>query len=104
MSSMPFGIYIHIPYCLQRCTYCDFATYEQSQIMASQRYTELVLQEIKSRVPFVPSKKLDTVYFGGGTPSLIPAEQIVSILNGLSSVGFVTSPDTEITIEINPAT
>lgn len=101
---MAFGVYVHIPYCLQRCTYCDFATYEQSQILPPDQYTDLVLQEIEMRAPFAPQKKLDTVYFGGGTPSLISASYIVAILEKLSSMGFVTGPDTEITIEINPAT
>lgn len=101
---MAFGVYVHIPYCLQRCTYCDFATYEQSQIMPPDQYTDLILQEIELRARFAPQKKLDTVYFGGGTPSLISASHIVTILEKLSSSGFVTGPDTEITIEINPAT
>lgn len=101
---MAFGIYVHIPYCLQRCTYCDFATYEKSQILPPEKYTEILIQEIRQRARFTPTKNLSTIYFGGGTPSLIPAENIVAVLQELSSLGFQTGPDTEITIEINPAT
>lgn len=101
---MAFGIYVHIPYCLQRCTYCDFATYEQSQIMPPPEYVSLVKEEIRQKSSCFNPKYLNTIYFGGGTPSLIPAELIVSILNQLTSCGFTRDQQTEITLEINPAT
>lgn len=101
---MALGIYIHIPYCIQRCSYCDFATYEQSKIMAPEQYVNLLFKEIHSRQNFFKPQPLDTIYFGGGTPSLLPAHLIVSIINELGRYGFTTRPDTEITIEINPAT
>lgn len=101
---MSFGVYVHIPYCLQRCTYCDFATYEQSQILPPQKYVQLVHEEMKQKLPSLAGQVIDTVYFGGGTPSLIPAELIVSILHGLEKEGLTIRNDAEITIEINPAT
>jgi len=101
---MAFGVYIHIPYCLQRCTYCDFATYEQTQIMPPEKYIPLLTQEINARAHFISTKKIDTIYFGGGTPSLISAHHIVTILQELSRAGFQISDKAEITIEINPAT
>ncbi|MGZ3779239.1 MAG: radical SAM family heme chaperone HemW [Pseudobdellovibrionaceae bacterium] len=101
---MAFGIYVHIPYCIQRCTYCDFATYEQSKILPPDQYVELLFKEIRQKHRYYHPQSLDTVYFGGGTPSLIPASLIVAILKELGRVGFTTRPDTEITIEINPAT
>lgn len=101
---MAFGIYVHIPYCIQRCTYCDFATYEQSKILPPDQYVELLFKEIRQKHKYYPPQSLDTIYFGGGTPSLIPAHLIVSIIKELGSYGFTTRPDTEITIEINPAT
>jgi oxygen-independent coproporphyrinogen-3 oxidase len=107
MSSL-FGIYIHIPYCIQRCSYCDFATYEQSQILPPQEYVEVLKNEIRAKQSSFPlvrkQKPLHTIYFGGGTPSLIPAELIVSLIEELSNQGFQTGPETEITLEINPAT
>ncbi|MFN3695943.1 MAG: radical SAM family heme chaperone HemW [Pseudobdellovibrio sp.] len=104
-----FGVYIHIPYCIQRCTYCDFATYVQSEILAPNKYIELVKKEILLRrqmfnLNSTSDVKLDTLYFGGGTPSLIPSELIVDLIAELNKHGLRTGPQTEITIEINPAT
>ena len=105
---MAFGVYVHIPYCLQRCSYCDFATFEWNQIIPPEKYIELVKKEIRDRSPLVhkatSQKKVDTVYFGGGTPSLIDAEHIVAVLDELAKQGFEISSDAEVTIEINPAT
>jgi oxygen-independent coproporphyrinogen-3 oxidase len=101
---MSFGIYVHVPYCLQRCTYCDFATYEQSQIMPPEQYFSLVHEELRQKSALLSPRKLDTVYFGGGTPSLVPAQNIVAVLSLLTSHGFGLDRSTEITIEINPAT
>lgn len=101
---MAFGVYVHIPYCIQRCTYCDFATYEQSKILPPDQYVELLFKEIRQKHRYYPPQSLDTIYFGGGTPSLIPAHLIVAIIKELGRFGFTTRPDTEITIEINPAT
>lgn len=101
---MAFGVYIHIPYCLQRCTYCDFATYERSKILPSPRYIDLVLHEIAQRAAFAGGQELDTLYFGGGTPSLLPAEEIIALIQGLAKHGYRLKNDAEVTIEINPAT
>jgi oxygen-independent coproporphyrinogen-3 oxidase len=104
---MNFGIYIHIPYCLQRCTYCDFATYEQSKIMPPERYLSLLFEEIRQTHAAYSkhlSQSLTSIYFGGGTPSLLPADYIVSILEELAKYGFTAGPQTEVTLEINPAT
>lgn len=101
---MSFGIYLHIPYCLQRCTYCDFATYEQSKILPSADYVSLVLHELRARKHFFGPRALNTLYFGGGTPSLLPASEIVSLIDGLEKEGYPLAPGAEVTIEINPAT
>jgi oxygen-independent coproporphyrinogen III oxidase len=104
---MAFGIYVHIPYCIQRCTYCDFATYSQEQLKLSQmvppvQYVELLKKEIAWKNP--GPRQVDSIYFGGGTPSLLPAEMIVSVLDELAKSGLAVTKSSEITIEINPAT
>lgn len=99
-----FGVYFHIPYCLQRCTYCDFATYEKSQILPPENYTQLVLQEMEQRKAFYSPRFLNTIYFGGGTPSLVDPSLILQMIQGLEKLGFSRGPATEITLEINPAT
>lgn len=104
-----FGVYVHIPYCLQRCPYCDFSTYEIGQILGPDSYVEHLKKEIQVRTPSLlksnPARReIDTIYFGGGTPSLIEPQLIVSILREFEKQGFVFSPSIEITLEINPAT
>lgn len=101
---MAFGIYVHIPYCIQRCSYCDFATYEKSSILPPSEYIEFVKKEIRVYGPLLKDQVVDTIYFGGGTPSLVEAELIISLLEELKRQGFSFSPQIEITIEINPAT
>ncbi|MBL7544645.1 MAG: radical SAM family heme chaperone HemW [Bdellovibrionaceae bacterium] len=105
---MSFGVYVHIPYCIQRCTYCDFATYEQTKILPPTDYTQLLIKEINLKKQFFlqgkESQFIDTLYFGGGTPSLFAIKNIVQIINALASAGYLVSPDAELTMEINPGT
>lgn len=99
-----FGIYVHIPYCLQRCVYCDFSTYELSQILGPSEYIKRVQNEIKTTAPQIKPRPLDTLYFGGGTPSLLDPPLLWEIIRSLKEEGFSFKPNTEITLEINPAT
>ena len=97
---MSSGVYIHIPFCRSRCSYCDFATdvYKSAAIVDS--YTSALVKEIES---FPLSKRVDTIYFGGGTPSLLSPAQLEKILESISNK-FTVAADTEITMEMNPAT
>lgn len=104
LEKKKFGIYIHIPYCLQRCLYCDFATYEKSQIFPAQEYTQLLLEEMRQKSKYFLPQDVDTLYFGGGTPSLLEPELLAQMLDELKSLGFLLGPQSEVTIEINPAT
>ncbi|MDZ4662566.1 MAG: radical SAM family heme chaperone HemW [Pseudomonadota bacterium] len=101
---MKFGVYVHIPYCVQRCSYCDFATYKQDEIIPSKDYLDILRKEISDRSGAVPYRIIETVYFGGGTPSLLDPSDIQSILECLSMAGFLFSPNIEITLEANPGT
>ena len=101
---MKFGVYVHIPYCLQRCRYCDFTTFEFTEIMPPEKYLQLLLKEIRQRSQLFQSTVLSSLYFGGGTPSLIPADHILAIIQELANCGFPINSTTEVTIEINPAT
>ena len=101
---MSLAVYVHIPYCLQRCRYCDFTTFEWKEILPPEKYVDLIRREIGARHAFWPDREVSSLYFGGGTPSLIEPELIVAIRDELAKVGFVFRTDTEITIEINPAT
>lgn len=101
---MSLAVYVHIPYCLQRCRYCDFTTFEFSEILPPEEYVKWVLREIRLRRPLWKQTEIQTLYFGGGTPSLISPEHIVAIKNELANSGFSYQQGAEITIEINPAT
>jgi len=98
------SIYIHIPYCLQRCRYCDFTTFQHSEILPAENYVRQVHAEIENRQHLWNDRNVHTIYFGGGTPSLLSSELIISILDRLANAGFHWKRDSEITIEINPAT
>jgi oxygen-independent coproporphyrinogen-3 oxidase len=100
----PLSVYVHIPYCLQRCRYCDFTTFEQSEILPPEKYVGWVLEEIRHRHALWPTSEIATLYFGGGTPSLLSPELIVAISGELANVGFTLTKNAEITLEINPAT
>lgn len=101
---MALSVYVHIPYCLQRCRYCDFTTFEQSEILPPDEYVQWVLAEIRNRHHLWDTREIQTLYFGGGTPSLIDPQLIVTICRELANVGFSFKSDAERTIEINPAT
>ena len=95
------GIYIHIPFCKKKCFYCDFVSYENKENLI-QEYIDAVCLEILQNAEILSEYNISTIYFGGGTPSLIKVEYIEKILNTLKL--FVTDEKEikEITIEINP--
>lgn len=98
-----FGIYVHIPYCLQRCSYCDFATYVHDQILPPEEYVQLLLKELRQKTVLFPQKTVTSIYFGGGTPSLLSSDLILAIIEEIGKT-ITILPETEITLEINPAT
>jgi len=92
------GLYVHIPFCSSRCSYCDFATgLYQSEL--AERYVSALVEEIRSSR--YAGQFVDTIYFGGGTPSLLQPSQLDRILNALHEC-FAIDQAPEITIEINP--
>ena len=92
------GVYIHIPFCSSRCSYCDFATgiYQRELV---ERYVRALIEEIRSST--VVRARVDTIYFGGGTPSLLEPAQLAQILEVLHQ-RFAVDDAPEITLEINP--
>lgn len=96
---MPGGIYVHVPFCVRKCPYCDF--YSVSDRSLQHAYLDALAKEIRL-VGDIPHR-FDTVYIGGGTPSLFDAEQITAILECLNNA-FSLDPDPEVTLEINPGT
>ncbi len=101
ISEQP-GLYLHIPFCEQKCAYCDF--YSLTELSLRDRFVDALCREIQlSKQNSIPGAAFDTIYFGGGTPSLLSAEQISKILETLHST-FTISQQAEITLEANPGT
>jgi oxygen-independent coproporphyrinogen-3 oxidase len=92
------GLYVHIPFCSSRCSYCDFAT-GLYQTQLAERYVRALVEEIKSSR--YADASVNTIYFGGGTPSLLGPSQLEDILRVLRD-NFRIAPQAEITLEINP--
>ncbi len=96
------GIYVHIPFCQYRCSYCDFATYagEDGHMAA---YVASLLEEIDRRARGMYGRFVTTVFFGGGTPSRLPVPAVERILESIRE-HFLVSPNAEVTLEANPGT
>lgn len=105
-----FHAYVHIPFCTVRCGYCDFNTYTASELAGAKQsdYADVLIAEIKLSAQVImnaglPKRKLSTVFFGGGTPTLLPASNLVRILEALRNA-FEIVEDAEVTTEANPDT
>ncbi len=102
MMNKSVGIYIHVPFCLRKCLYCDFCSFEGTDALLRQHYVEALIREIRSYAPRLAGYTADTVYFGGGTPASLTAAQTKSILEAVRETVSL-SEDAEITSEVNPA-
>ena len=105
MPAPPFGVYVHVPFCAARCGYCDFNTYTASELAGSgaspDGWLEAVRRELALAAEVVGSRRVDTVFVGGGTPSLIGAARLGEALAAVRST-FGLAPDAEVTTEANP--
>ncbi|WP_020167105.1 MULTISPECIES: radical SAM family heme chaperone HemW [Methylotenera] len=99
----PLSLYIHIPWCVKKCPYCDFNSHESRTDIPEKRYVAALIADLEQSVPRVYGRKIRSVFFGGGTPSLFSAESIDEIL---STVRMLTPLEygAEITLEANPGT
>lgn len=104
MSLPSVAIYVHLPYCLYKCHYCDFNSYVVADLAEKEKdYTQTLLQEIESVFQQFPPLQVGSVFFGGGTPSLFSADSIEKILEAINSKAHL-QPGVEITLEVNPKT
>lgn len=98
-----FGVYVHFPFCLSKCPYCDFASVV-TRVIPAEKYAQAILRELEQRLeqwPHLRGRTIDSVFFGGGTPSLWAPSFIGEVLNALSSA-FGFAPRAEVTLEANP--
>lgn len=100
-AKKPLGIYIHVPFCRSKCVYCDFYSCTEKDDKLMDSYLEAICRHIRETGPLAPAYQVDTVYFGGGTPSFFGAEGMATILTTIRK-SFDVSSRAEITFEANP--
>ena len=102
MNKKKLEIYVHIPFCAKKCAYCDFLSFPGNMRMRRE-YTDKLLEEIRIQSSFVREYQVDTIFLGGGTPSVLDVTDITAIMGTLKE-HYDNAPDAEITIEVNPGT
>jgi len=99
----PLSLYIHIPWCARKCPYCDFNSHEARAPVPEERYVAALVADLEQALPRVWGRRVSSVFFGGGTPSLFSARAIEAILDA-ARARLPLAPDAEITLEANPGT
>lgn len=102
MNKKKLEIYVHIPFCAKKCAYCDFLSFPGNMRMRRE-YTDKLLEEIRIQSSFVREYQVDTIFLGGGTPSVLDVTDMTAIMGTLKE-HYDIAPDAEITIEVNPGT
>ncbi len=99
----PLALYVHIPWCVRKCPYCDFNSHEARGDVPEREYVEALVTDLESTLPQVWGRRVQTIFFGGGTPSLFSAASIDALLVAFRA-RLQLAPDCEITLEANPGT
>ena len=99
----PLSLYIHIPWCIQKCPYCDFNSHKIKTTLDENAYIQALLTDLQSELPYFWGRPIDTIFIGGGTPSVFSAKAIDQLLSGIRAL-VKLNPEAEITLEANPST
>lgn len=99
----PLGLYAHIPWCVRKCPYCDFNSHAKTDRLPETAYVDAMLADLQSQAERVQGRKLESVFIGGGTPSLFSCDAIARLLEGIAE-RLDCAPDMEVTLEANPGT
>jgi oxygen-independent coproporphyrinogen-3 oxidase len=99
----PLSLYVHIPWCVRKCPYCDFNSHNAPRELPQAEYAAALLRDLDHDLPLAHGRMLKSIFFGGGTPSLFAADAIARILDGVAA-RLTFAPDIEITLETNPGT
>ena len=103
-GEIPLTLYVHLPWCVRKCPYCDFNSYEpSSSAIPDQAYVDALLADLTLDLPWVDGRLLQSIFIGGGTPSLFSGAAITRLLDGIRR-RLCLAPDAEITLEANPGT
>lgn len=103
LTTPPLSLYVHLPWCVRKCPYCDFNSHEQRGALPFEAYVDALIADLDHDLPLVWGRSVQTVFFGGGTPSLFPPDAIDRFLQ-LASARLRFAPHAEITLETNPGT
>jgi putative oxygen-independent coproporphyrinogen III oxidase len=103
LTTPPLSLYVHLPWCVRKCPYCDFNSHEQRGVLQFEAYVDALIADLDHDLPLVWGRTVQTVFFGGGTPSLFPPDAIDRFLQ-LASARLRFAPNAEITLETNPGT
>ena len=103
MSLPPLSLYIHIPWCVRKCPYCDFNSHEIKEQPDEAQYIERLLSDLRADIPATGERPIHSIFIGGGTPSVFRAESIATLLEGIKQQTALTE-HCEITLEANPGT
>lgn len=96
-----FGLYVHWPFCLSKCPYCDFNSHVRKETIDEDRIARAIAREIETIAARLPGRTVNTIFFGGGTPSLMRPDAVAAILEAAGR-NWKLAPDAEITLEANP--
>jgi oxygen-independent coproporphyrinogen-3 oxidase len=102
-SLPPLSLYVHLPWCLKKCPYCDFNSHEAPGEMPEQRYIDALIADLEASLPLIWGRTVHSIFIGGGTPSLFSPQAIDRLLGDIRARLKLT-PDCEITLEANPGT
>ncbi len=103
MTDRNLGIYVHIPFCIQKCKYCDFCSFSKKDDSIKRKYADTLVKNIEAYSAYFADRCVDSIFFGGGTPTCLKTDDLCRILKCINSQ-YNVSNDAEITIECNPAT
>ncbi|MEY4641411.1 MAG: hypothetical protein RLZZ227_1405, partial [Pseudomonadota bacterium] len=99
----PLSLYIHVPWCVRKCPYCDFNSHQREGELPEAQYVQALLADLQHDAPYSQGRELQTIFIGGGTPSLFSAQAFADLLNAIDGqIPFAR--DIEITLEANPGT
>lgn len=102
-QQIPLSLYIHIPWCVKKCPYCDFNSHESQTVIDFDGYVSALLADLDSQLKWVQHRSINSIFIGGGTPSLLPINNYQALFEGIRS-RLSLANDCEITMEANPAT
>jgi putative oxygen-independent coproporphyrinogen III oxidase len=103
VTTIPLSLYVHMPWCVRKCPYCDFNSHQRGETAPPRSYIDALLRDLERELPAIGDRPIETVFFGGGTPSLFPPEEFARLLEAFRRLTRLAA-DAEVTLEANPGT